>query len=132
MSYPYRFRVLLGNAIDVLSEMIHRHSSGPLSGLESKALVRLVTEEAINDPLKSRELSSYNKGALEHVLELMNRDPAQAASWINQLPQGTIRLQAKKNLAINWRNYDLVLTQSWIASQPPAERKVIEEFLEAQ
>ena len=112
--------------------MIHRHSSGPLSGLESKALVRLVTEEAINDPLKSRELSSYNKGALEHVLELMNRDPAQAASWINQLPQGTIRLQAKKNLAINWRNYDLVLTQSWIASQPPAERKVIEEFLEVQ
>ena len=115
-----------------ISKLIHHNSFGPLSGLESKALVHLIAEEAINDPLKSQEFSSYNKGALEHVLELMNRDPGQAASWINQLPQGTIRLQAKKNLAINWRNYDPELTQNWIAAQPPAERKAIEEFLESK
>jgi hypothetical protein len=72
---------------------------------------------------------SFVETTSKHALDLMEQDAAAASAWINQLPEGKLRLQTKKNLALNWRNYDPEGAQQWLSFQPVADRSAIEAFL---
>ena len=48
----------------------------------------------------------------------MNADSGKATSWLSKLPESPLRLQAQKNLAYNWRNYEPEAAQEWVDSLP--------------
>ena len=67
--------------------------------------------------------------ASKHAVNLLNTDTAKATSWVSGIPEGEVKLQAQKNLAYNWRNYEPEAAQKWVESLPTSERAQVEEFL---
>jgi hypothetical protein len=112
-----------------LAEMIKARSYGVPGELQTAALVHLASRV---EGLEGYEKASHQRSIWKHALDLLSRDPDEASAYVNRLPKGELQLQAKKNLAINWRNYDPSAAQNWINLQSPQDRKAIEEFLESK
>ena len=102
--------------------------------LRGEAIEHLMNAPDLSDiPNWSKNKNSAAHRAVSgHVIQLMKTDTTKATTWLTTLPDGPIRLQAQKNLAYNWRNYDPEATQQWVESLPAAERTEIESFLKSR
>jgi len=93
--------------------------------------------EAIEHLLNSPEtLENWNRNSRVannsvsgHALALMHADSSKATSWLAKLPESPVRLQAQKNLAYNWHNYEPEAARQWVDSLPATERAEINKFL---
>lgn len=67
-----------------------------------------------------------------HAMQLAEKDPAAAASWINTLPDGEAKLWAFKNMAANWKQYDPEAVNEWVKTLPVATRDEVTGYLGRQ
>lgn len=67
----------------------------------------------------------------QQAVNLLDRDPKEATRWIEGLPQGNVRDQTLKNLALNWRNLDPTGAESWINGLPEGDAASVKEFFHA-
>ncbi|MFT6864652.1 MAG: hypothetical protein ACJAVK_003220 [Akkermansiaceae bacterium] len=129
------YHELEGTDKDYLASLAIKQNSGIPADLRSEALKHLLTLP------ESSEFSDWKGGqddgiAVEAVsqnaLDLMQFDPAKATTWLAELPEGPIRLQARKNLAVNWRNYEPEAVKKWLSSLPASEQTEINRFLKSK
>ncbi|MBK1833208.1 hypothetical protein [Roseibacillus ishigakijimensis] len=106
--------------------------------LNSDNLHPEVTTEAIEYALahpEIRELANWQddstliQAASQHAMTELQRDPAEASAWLENLPAGEVREWSLKNLAINWQNLDPDGAREWVAALPTADRQAVEAFL---
>ena len=129
------YHELEGTDKDYLASLAIKQNSGIPADLRSEALKHLLTLP------ESSEFSDWKGGqddgiAVEAVsrnaLDLMQSDPVKATTWLAELPEGPIRLQARKNLAVNWRNYEPEAVKKWLSSLPATEQTEITRFLKSK
>jgi len=59
-----------------------------------------------------------------------NREPAQAAAWAAQLPEGPSREWSLKNIARTWQGFSETETQAWLKTLPTSDQTIVRDFLE--
>lgn len=90
-------------------------------------LGRIVYRMASTDPEEAARLVmqlpvAYQLDAASEVSSRWSRlDPAAAAVWVVQLPEGQARSWAHRNIASQWAALDPVKTVSWIESLPASD-----------
>ncbi len=66
-----------------------------------------------------------------YAARLVARNPSEATSWVESLPEGQAKLWARKNVAANWQQYDPVAARAWIKTLPVGIREEITQHLQA-
>ncbi|HEY8960768.1 MAG TPA: hypothetical protein VIM57_01095, partial [Luteolibacter sp.] len=66
-----------------------------------------------------------------YAARLVARNPSEATSWVESLPEGQAKLWARKNVAANWQQYDPVAARAWIKTLPADTREEVAKHLQA-
>lgn len=95
---------------------------------ERDAIVaRLSTELAQNHPAEASELLLSHSQIADPPAALLasaaglattwgNANPEAAARWVERLPEGTLRAEARSNLVAQWEHYDPDAARDWAAT----------------
>lgn|GEM_PF-1767219 len=128
------YHELEGADKDYLASLAVTQNSGIPTDLRSEALKHLLTlpESSEFSDWKGQDGRQAVEAVSQNALTLMQSDPAKATTWLAELPEGPIRLQARKNLAVNWRNYEPEAVKKWLSSLPAAEQTEITSFLKSK
>ncbi|YCM42843.1 hypothetical protein V2O64_16160 [Verrucomicrobiaceae bacterium 227] len=128
------YHELTGGDKDYLSSLLIDPNSGVSTNLRSEALEHLLTlpEDSEFSSWKGPNGDKAAQAASLNALNLMQIDPAQATRWLAELPEGPVRLMARKNLAVNWRNYEPEAVKKWVSTLPANEQTEINNFLKSK
>jgi hypothetical protein len=66
-----------------------------------------------------------------YAARLVVRNPSEATSWVESLPEGQAKLWARKNVAAHWQQYDPVAARAWIKTLQVGIREEITQHLQA-
>jgi hypothetical protein len=66
-----------------------------------------------------------------YAARLVARNPSEATSWVESLPEGQAKLWARKNVAANWQQYDPAAARAWIKTLPEGTREEVTKYLQA-
>ncbi len=69
------------------------------------------------------------RSASVHAVRWAAKDPAAASQWTDSLPEGDVKMWARKNLAATWSQYDPGAASQWIDSLPAEARKEVNQFI---
>ncbi len=73
-----------------------------------------------------------SNSAAVFAMRLASSDLSAASTWIDSLPQGDAKTWARRNVAMDMRQYDPAAVRDWIKTLPPVERDDLNGYLAGQ
>lgn len=103
------------------------------TGLIGDALRILVsTTPTASDATRNSNDGGPVMASSAYAVQLAMKNPDEATSWINSLPEGDAKLWARKNVAANWQQYDPPAVAQWVRSLPVDAREQVNQYLKTR
>lgn len=98
------------------------------TNLAGHAVDYALTETSFQESIESGLEFRLIRAAAHHATTLLDRDPAVATCWVEDLPQGPTRDQTLKNLPLKLRNLDPTAAEAWLGQLPAEEAAAVRQF----